>query len=270
MKKKPFKSVGGKPVNHGNDRRCTCRPSPWAHGKFHLLFLKGEMLRCVRAAQNADRLADLDKVNRKLAKATKPQRAAYAAAARKAAGYAKPIEHGDDRRCTCGQCPPDTDAMFWRQDEEARCERDAAAKASKAASVSKTQPRGFQRPKKGVPDGQPDAKALPVTHPAYKLAQALSDAELLAQSFHGEDRLQRTAQKIVEVANAVGRKARVPCLRFDLYFVGHGYQVDVFANGKDTDVGGCQDFGGTYAVSYVKSEFYKAILAAIDKAGRKL
>jgi hypothetical protein len=35
-----------------------------------------------------------------------------------------PIDHdSDDPRCTCSPCPPDVDSMFWRQDEEAACER---------------------------------------------------------------------------------------------------------------------------------------------------
>lgn len=166
----------------------------------------------------ANRLADLDKVNRKLATATKPERAAYAADARKAAG------------------------------------------------VSKTPPRGFQRPKKSVSDGQPPPPAA-----CFALADALNKAGLISPGWkHDGQRRMDTARTIFETASALGKSERVPCLRFDLYFVGHGYQVDVLAGGKDTGVGGCQDFGGTYAVSYVKDEFYKAILAAIDKAGRKL
>lgn len=46
----------------------------------------------------------------------------------------KPIEHGDDKRCTCGPCPDGVDDMFWRQDEELMCERRHLEKRKKSAT----------------------------------------------------------------------------------------------------------------------------------------
>lgn len=61
----------------------------------------------------------------------------------------------------------------------------------------------------------------------------------------------------------------VPDLRFDLYFVPHGNQVDVFLHGKEV-TSGCRDFSGSYPVKELHEKFYRAIADAITATEDKL
>lgn len=135
--------------------------------------------------------------------------------------------------------------------------------------VNKKRSHGASKAQGGAFNNGPAAEKLPAKHPAVRLAMALSDARLLAQSFPNEDRIQRTAQKILEVAKAIGKTERVPCLRFDFGFVGHGYQCDVFIKGREAG-SQCRDFGGTYQVADVTNRFYEAIVKAINSVEAKL
>lgn len=54
-----------------------------------------------------------------------------------------------------------------------------------------------------------------------------------------------------------------PSLRFDFYLVGHGYQVDMQADGHHlTTV--CRDFGDDYDPKKLQQELYAALIKTIE------
>lgn len=64
-------------------------------------------------------------------------------------------------------------------------------------------------------------------------------------------------------------KPRFPDLRFDLQFVGHGYQLDIYRDGKKI-VTECHDFADNHNVGKITKIFGMAIVDAIEKARKKL
>lgn len=56
---------------------------------------------------------------------------------------------------------------------------------------------------------------------------------------------------------------------FDLFLVGHGYQLDVFEEGVHV-MSACRDFSDTHKVSDLKKIFYEAVGSAIASARSKL
>jgi len=66
----------------------------------------------------------------------------------------KPIKHGDDKRCICTDCPPGVDDMFWREDDEAACERNARARFN----MNNKTPKKIYIPRKRVTISKIDSK----------------------------------------------------------------------------------------------------------------
>lgn len=64
-------------------------------------------------------------------------------------------------------------------------------------------------------------------------------------------------------------EGRLPDLEYHFYLVGHGYQVDVLADGKEIG-GGCRDFDGDHKVEVIVEKLHKAISKAIDDWRKKL
>ena len=57
--------------------------------------------------------------------------------------------------------------------------------------------------------------------------------------------------------------SRMPSMRFDLYLVEHGYQLDIYG-GDSGPVSVCRDFGDYLPASLVATAVMKAIQAALE------
>jgi hypothetical protein len=70
-------------------------------------------------------------------------------------------------------------------------------------------------------------------------------------------------------ATVSNKNIPVPDIKVEINFVPHGYEVDYKVDGRSVG-GGCRDFGGSYDVAVLKSEFTKAVAQLVEDFEKKV